>query len=113
MRELTFGIFIIFSLFISANSTKPNSTVARAEYQEPNIRVEHLKKYCNVKNWKKKMPDWLMFRTGPGLRRSDRHGPCLKLSLGFSRFSFKNHRKDYVSRFGISKGKVPFYVCLG
>ena len=69
MRELTFGIFVIYSLLISANSTKPNSTVARAEYQEPNIRVDHLKKYCNVKNWKKKMPDWLMFRTGSGLRR--------------------------------------------
>ena len=70
MRELTFGIFIIFTLLISANSTKPNATDARAEYQEPDIRVEHLKKYCNVKNWKKKMPDWLMFRTGSGLRRT-------------------------------------------
>ena len=70
MRELTFGIFVIYLLLISANSTKTNSTVARAEYKEPDIRVEHLKKYCNVKNWKKKMPDWLMFRTGSGLKRS-------------------------------------------
>ena len=84
MRELTFGIFIIFSLLTSANSTKPNSTVARAEYQKPDIRVEHLKKYCNVKNWKKKMPDWLMFRTGPGLRRT------VLLSSVFSRFALES-----------------------
>ena len=105
MREFTFGI--LFSLLISVNSIKSNSTVAQAEGQGPDIRVEHLKKYCNVKNWKKKMPDWLMFRTGSGLRRD------VLLGSGLSRFALINQRKDYVSRFGISKGKVPFYVCLG
>ena len=64
MREFTFGFFIIPSLIISVNSTKLNSTVAEG----PDIRVEHLKKYCGVKNWTKKMPDWLMFRTGLDLR---------------------------------------------
>ena len=78
MREFTFGIFILFSLLISVNSIKSNSTVAQAEGQGPDIRVEHLKKYCNVKNWKKKMPDWLMFRTGSGLRRD------VLLGSGFS-----------------------------
>ena len=64
MREFTFGIFIIFSLLLSVNCTNPNSTVNEG----PDIRVEHLKKYCGVKNWTKKMPDWLMFRTGLDLR---------------------------------------------
>ena len=48
MREFTFGI--LFSLLISVNSIKSNSTVAQAEGQGPDIRVEHLKQYCNVKN---------------------------------------------------------------
>lgn len=68
MRESISGVCILFLLLASAKSTQSNSTLTQTD--GPDSRVEHLKKYCGVKNWTKKMPDWLMFRTGYCLRWS-------------------------------------------
>ena len=70
MREFTFLIFIIFRLSAITNSIQlhsVNSTEPAIQSVDMETRVDHLKEYCGVKNWTKKMPDWLMFRTGPGL----------------------------------------------
>ena len=62
MREYTFLFFIFSHFLVAIDSTEPQT-----EKNSPDSRVEHLKDYCGVKSWTKKMPDWLMFRTGPGL----------------------------------------------
>ena len=86
MREFTIRICIIFLLFTSVKASKSNSADTREDPGTPEVpdtRVEHLKTYCGVKNWTKKMPDWLMFRTGLGLSL------FFKSILGFSRFFVK------------------------